>query len=186
MDILNEIADLFRRRGGSLYGGEAVTEQEHALQAAWLAEQEGSSESLIAAALLHDVGHLLHDLPYDAPDRGIDDHHENAGHHWLARSFDDAVTEPVRLHVAAKRYMCAIDPAYREALSAPSIQSLRLQGGMMTAEEVAAFEQLPRWKDAVRLRVWDDTAKVAGLATPPLDHFLKYVERVAQRSVSAG
>jgi phosphonate degradation associated HDIG domain protein len=180
MDITHEIAELFRRRGGSLYGGEAVTQEEHALQAACLAEQEGSTDTLIAAALLHDIGHMLHDLPEDAPDHGVDDHHENAGYHWLTRTFDGAVSEPVRLHVAAKRYLCSVDPGYRETLSTPSIQSLELQGGAMSAEDVATFERLPNWNDAVRLRRWDDTAKVAGLATPTLEHFLKYVQRVAQ------
>ncbi|HWA99887.1 MAG TPA: HD domain-containing protein [Pirellulales bacterium] len=180
MEIVHEIADLFREHGASLYGGEAVTQQEHAVQAAWLAEQEQSGPALITAALLHDIGHLLHDLPDDAPDQGIDDHHENSGYRWLTRSFDEAVTEPVRLHVAAKRYLCTVDPSYSQTLSPPSVQSLRLQGGEMTDDDVTTFEQLPHAAAAVRLRRWDDAAKVPGLKTPSLEHFLAYVEQAAR------
>jgi gamma-butyrobetaine dioxygenase len=181
MDIVQQIVDLFRKRGGSQYGGERVTQQEHALQAAWLAEQAGSGAALITAALLHDIGHLLHHLPNDAPDHGIDDHHERAGYHWLARSFDATVTEPVRLHVAAKRYLCAVDPSYLGTLSPPSVQSLELQGGAMSADEVAEFEQLPNYADAVRLRRWDDTAKVANLPTPDIEHFVPYLRRARKQ-----
>lgn len=175
MTVADEVIRLFDRRGDSEYGGEDVTQLEHALQAAWLAEQEGAAPALIAAALLHDVGHLLHDLPDDAPDAGIDDHHENSAANFLGRSFPPSVTEPVRLHVDAKRYLCAVDATYRERLSEPSLVSLRLQGGAMTPAEVAAFEANPFAADAVRLRKWDDTAKVRELATPTLGHFLGYV-----------
>ena len=175
MTVADEVIRLFDRRGDSEYGGEDVTQLEHALQAAWLAEREGASPALIAAALLHDVGHLLHDLPDDAPDAGIDDHHENSAANFLGHSFPPSVTEPVRLHVDAKRYLCAVDATYRARLSEPSLVSLRLQGGVMTPDEVAAFETNPFAEDAVRLRKWDDAAKVRELATPPLSHFLGYV-----------
>jgi len=180
MASVAQIAELFQQRGNSQYGGECVTQAEHALQAAWSAEQEGADAALITAALLHDIGHLLHDLPDDAPEQGIDDHHENAGYHWLTRWFDASVTEPVRLHVAAKRYLCTVDASYFDQLSPPSIQSLQLQGGVMSADERADFERLAHWQEAVRLRRWDDTAKVANLRTPPLEHFLSYVERAAR------
>src|SRR5690349_10889305 len=129
MDVVDTIAGLFASRGQALYFGEAVSEAEHALQAAHLAEREGAGDDLVAAALLHDIGHLLHGLGEDVADRGVDGRHEVAGHAWLARWFAPAVAEPVRLHVAAKRYLCATDPAYLARLSPASRQSLELQGG---------------------------------------------------------
>lgn len=176
-----DVLRLFRERGQSLYGGEAVTQLEHALQAAVFAEQANSSPDLIAAALLHDVGHLLHDLADDAPDHGIDDAHETAGARWAERWFGPAVVRPLELHVAAKRYLCAADERYFQRLSPPSMQSLRLQGGPMSPAEARAFEQEPFFADAVRLRHWDEAAKVAGFETPPLEHFLRYVELAAVR-----
>lgn len=179
MPDVREIIELLELRGGSQYGGEAVTQLEHALQAAALAEQEGAPAELIAAALLHDVGHLLHDLPADAPDAGIDDGHENSAANFLRKRFSERVTEPIRLHVAAKRYLCAVDQRYLSSLSEPSIVSLALQGGPMTPAELAEFEKLPHAGDAVRLRCWDDAAKIPHQPTPPLSHFAAYVERVA-------
>ena len=175
MGTVEKIVELFEKHGDSEYGGEAVTQLEHALQAALLAEQEKAPASLIAAALLHDVGHLLHDLPNDAPDQGIDDHHENSAGHFLRKWFPASVAEPVRLHVAAKRYLCATDPTYMARLSEPSLISLKLQGGPMTDSEIAEFEANPFFKDAVRLRHWDDTAKDPELSTPPFNHFVGYL-----------
>lgn len=180
MPNVSDIVNLFESRGDSEYGGEAVTQLEHALQAALLAEQEHASAALIAAALLHDVGHLLHDLPDDAPDQGTDDHHENAGGRFLRQLFPETVTEPVRLHVSAKRYLCTVDEAYREQLSHPSIVSLELQGGLMSPDDVAAFEANPFAQEAIRLRRWDDAAKVPGLDTPSLSHYAGYLNQVAQ------
>ena len=176
----DEILRLFRERGGSQYGGEAVTQREHALQAATFAEREGATPALIAAALIHDVGHLLHDLPNDAPDQGIDDQHETLAARWLASRFPPAVVAPVAMHVAAKRYLCATDVDYLEQLSQPSIQSLALQGGPMTRDEVECFESRPFFQDAVRLRRWDDAAKVVGMITPGLEHFAGYLNRVLE------
>lgn len=170
-DPLAPVLDLFARHGDSEYGGEAVTQLEHALQTATLAAAAGSADSLVAAALLHDLGHLLHDLPDDAPDKGIDDRHELLAARRLAAWFGPAVCDPVRLHVAAKRYLTAVEPEYLARLSVPSQTSLALQGGPMSAAEVAAFEREPHWRDAVQLRRWDDEAKVAGLETPPLPAF---------------
>lgn len=182
MSRVEEIIELFAARGDSQYGGEAVTQLEHALQAALLAEQEQAPPELIVAALLHDVGHLLHDLPADAPDAGIDDRHENSAANYLCRHFPQRVVEPVRLHVPAKRYLCAIDAQYMQSLSQPSVVSLALQGGPMSAEEVAEFARHPYADDAVRLRRWDDAAKIPRLPTPPLAHFARYVRQTVLKS----
>lgn len=170
-NTVDEVLHLFRRRGDSQYGAEAVTQLEHGLQAATLAADSGADSALITAALVHDIGHLLHDLPDDAPDKGIDDRHEVSGGNWLARRFKETVTEPVRLHVPAKRYLCAVDSSYHDGLSAPSVLSLQLQGGPMSADEVAEFESHPHFERAVQLRRWDDQAKVPELPTPPLEFF---------------
>ena len=168
---MKEVEALFEARGSAWYGGEAVSQLEHALQAAMFAERESAQAALIAAALLHDVGHLLHDLPEDAAQQGIDDQHELLGMAWLNQRFGPNVAEPVQMHVAAKRYLCAVDADYLSRLSPASQQSLRVQGGVMTPEEVIEFEKRPFFADAVRLRRWDDAAKVVGAETPPLDHF---------------
>lgn len=179
MSCADQILELFAKRGDSQYGHEAVTQREHALQCGFLAEQSGASASLIVAALLHDIGHLLHELPDDAPDQGIDDKHENSGYAFLNRHFDPRVSEPVRLHVAAKRYLCTVDENYENQLSEPSRISLALQGGTMSAEELENFRDQPYWEEAVRLRHWDDLAKVTDLPTPGIDHFRQYIDQLA-------
>lgn len=170
------IRTIFAEHGDSEYGGEAVTQWEHACQAACLAERSGADASLVVAALVHDVGHLLHHLPDDAPIRGIDDLHERIGADWLTAKFPEAVVAPVRLHVPAKRYLCAVEEAYLAGLSPPSLTSLALQGGAMSAAEAADFESLPFFADAVRLRRWDDQAKVSGLPTLPFEHFKRHFD----------
>jgi phosphonate degradation associated HDIG domain protein len=180
------VVDLFRERGGSRYGHEAVTQLGHALQSAWLAESQGAGAELIAAALLHDVGHLLHELPADAPDHGVDDRHEELGRRWLEAHFPVSVVEPVRLHVEAKRYLCAVEPSYLGLLSSPSVQSLALQGGPMSAEEVRAFEANPYYRAAVTVRRWDDEAKDPTLEPPGVEHFAQYLDRVLGRHAPAG
>ena len=184
MKTAEEIIDLFRERGDSEYGGEAVTQLEHALQAAQLAQQENAHAELVVAALLHDVGHLLHDLPDDAPDTGVDDHHENSGFHFLKSLFPPSVVEPVRMHVDAKRYLCAIDAEYMESLSEPSKVSLRLQGGPMNQQEIEEFERNEFLDDAVRLRRWDDQAKIVGLETPALSDFAPMIEKVIHQGTA--
>jgi phosphonate degradation associated HDIG domain protein len=180
MRIVEDILRLFARRGASAYHGEAVSQAEHALQAAELAEREGAPDRLVVAALLHDVGHLLDGQDEDLAHRGVDGRHEEAGGAWLARHFGPEVIEPIRLHVAAKRYLCAVDPAYLDGLSPSSRLSLSLQGGPMEAEERAQFEANPYYRDAVRLRYWDDTAKVPGLEVPGLDHYRDRLESASR------
>jgi phosphonate degradation associated HDIG domain protein len=174
-DIIADILKLFNDKGHSEYGGEAVTQLEHALQTATLARENNASDQLVTAALLHDIGHLLHDLPNDAPLKGIDDVHENKAAVFLRKYFPEAVTEPVRLHVMAKRYLSSTEETYYSLLSEPSKQSLVLQGGLMSSAEVSAFEQNPFFSDAVMLRKWDDQAKVKELTTAPVEDFEKNI-----------
>jgi phosphonate degradation associated HDIG domain protein len=175
-DVLNRVDHLFAERGGGEYHGEAVTQLEHALQCAALAERDAQPAEVIAAALLHDVGHLLHGHGEDYLDHGVDDRHEALGARFLAHGFGPAVTEPIRLHVPAKRYLCTARPGYFALLSPASVRSLELQGGPMNAAEVTEFEKHPHFATAARVREYDDTAKVVGLATPSFAHFRKYLE----------
>ena len=164
----------FRRRGRDHYG-EGVSQQEHALQAAWQAEREGASPALIVAALLHDIGHLLHDLPEDIADQDVDTEHESLGSAWLSQYFGPEVSEPVRLHVAAKRYLCTVESDYFGKLSPDSVRSLKLQGGLMSADELEAFRANPYHAEAVRLRRYDEAAKDPRAKTPDFDHYLRHV-----------
>jgi [1-hydroxy-2-(trimethylamino)ethyl]phosphonate dioxygenase len=173
--VLRHILTLFNERGHSEYGGEGVTQLEHALQCATLAKDSSSSDTLITASLLHDIGHILHDLPEDAPDNGIDDYHENLAARFLEQHFPLSVSEPVRLHVAAKRYICTVEPDYFEKLSQPSIQSLEIQGGLMSDEEIRAFEQTPFHQEAIQLRRWDDMAKDPDWQTEPIEAFIQNI-----------
>jgi phosphonate degradation associated HDIG domain protein len=180
-DTIDEIIGLFDARGDTEYFGEPVSQKEHALQAAHLAETEGASDALVVAALLHDVGHLLHGLGEDIAERGVDARHEDTGHAWLARIYGPEVTEPIRLHVAAKRYLCAVDPVYAEQLSPASVKSLELQGGPFGPAEVREFQAHPQYAGAVRLRIWDDLAKIPGLPVPGLEHYRARLEALARR-----
>jgi [1-hydroxy-2-(trimethylamino)ethyl]phosphonate dioxygenase len=180
MSVAQEIVRIFETRGASSYLGEPVSQLEHALQTAHHARQARASESLVAAALLHDIGHLLEDIAEEAAERGIDARHEVVGQTWLERRFAPQVHEPVRLHVAAKRYLCATDRAYLAQLSEASILSLKVQGGPMSSAQVAEFEGHRFFLDAVRLRRWDDLAKVKGAEVPLLSHYLAEIEKVAR------
>lgn len=179
-DPLGEIERMFARRGHEGYG-EGVTQTEHALQAAQIAEQEGKPASQVVAALLHDIGHLMHDLPEDIADQGIDTQHESLASAWLSQHFGSEVSEPVRLHVAAKRYLCRAEQGYLDRLSEASKLSLRLQGGPMSAEEAARFREEPFLAEAIDLRRWDDEAKVVGAATPALAHYRPMIEGLLRR-----
>ena len=180
-DLADEILALFDRRGADAYSGEAVTQEAHALQSAALAEAAGAAEPLIVAALLHDVGHLIHGAK-DAAARGIDARHEAIGAVRLAQHFGPEVVEPVRLHVPAKRYLCATDAAYWDGLSPASKRSLELQGGPFSAEEAEAFAAQPHAAAAVSLRRWDDRAKILRAPTRALAEYREMLIRVAAAS----
>src|SRR5580704_7324655 len=162
MTAVEAIGELFAGPGARDYLGEPVTIGTHMLQAGGLAEAAGADPPLVAAALLHDVGHLRQEP---------DSRHAEAGARWLSQWFGEAVTEPVRLHVAAKRYLCATEPGYLGLLSAESVRTLALQGGPMSPEQAAAFEALPFARDAVAVRRWDDEAKDPAVSPPPFAHF---------------
>jgi phosphonate degradation associated HDIG domain protein len=174
---LRDIEQLFAAKGGEQYTGEPVTQLEHALQSAFLAEQAGAGDALVTAALLHDLGHLLHDLGETPTLRGVDDLHQYRALPFLRGLFDDAVLDPIKLHVDAKRYLCATRKGYFEALSEDSKRSLALQGGVYDAAQAQAFLAQPGAADGVDLRIWDDLAKIPGLPTPPLAHYLERAGR---------
>lgn len=184
---LEQLHALYAAKGDRMYDGEPVTQIEHALQSAQLAEQAGAGEALVLAAFLHDVGHLLNDQGETPTLRGVDDRHEYVALPFLRDLYDDAVLQPIRLHVEAKRYLCArgdgrISGAeYWVALSADSKRSLELQGGIMSEAQAAAFIAQPHAADAVELRRWDDLAKTAGAATPPVERYLDLAARLARQ-----
>lgn len=178
MHIIDRIFMLFADKGQGAYFGEAVTEAEHSLQCAHQAEQSAANDALITAALLHDIGHLLHGLPEEIAERGIDGRHEEGGAEWLRSYFGPEVVDPVRLHVAAKRYLCAVELDYFASLSPASQRSLELQGGPFTLAEVAGFEREPWFRSAVAVRRWDDSAKTPGLQVPGLEHYRRHLHAV--------
>jgi phosphonate degradation associated HDIG domain protein len=174
--IIDDIFATFHRSGDSVYLGEPVSLTEHMLQSAHAAELDGAPAALVAAAVLHDFGHMVHDLDPDCAAGGVDSMHEDVGSRFLERHFPPEVTEPIRLHVASKRYLCAVDAGYLDELSEASRQSLQLQGGPFSPAEAEGFRRGPHAAAAVRLRRYDDLAKVAGLQTPPLEHFRPVLE----------
>ena len=176
--IVAFLADIFARRGGEEYLGEPVTMAQHMLQAACVAEQAGQSEEVIVAALLHDIGHFTSEFGTYSPDDVVDKHHEDAGADLLAPLFPPLVTDCVRYHVAAKRYLCATRPDYLHKLSAASVHTLMLQGGPMGGSEVADFEANPHYRDIVKVRVYDDAGKRAGLPTKSFADYAPMVQRV--------
>lgn len=180
LEITDRILTLLNTGGANAYFGEPVTQLEHALQAAALAERCEAPDALVVAALLHDIGHLLHGLAEDIAQLGVDGGHEEIGDRWLCAHFSRAVTEPIRLHVAAKRYLCATEAGYTAALSPASQESLALQGGPFTPEEVRVFEQTPWARDAAVLRRWDDAAKVPGKDVPGLQHYRTRIEQLLE------
>jgi [1-hydroxy-2-(trimethylamino)ethyl]phosphonate dioxygenase len=179
MSISSEIFGLFERSGASAYFGERVSMTEHSLQAAYFAREQGAPAALVVAALLHDVGHLLEDVPEDLAAWTSDAQHEEVGARWLAVRFGPEISEPVRLHVPAKRYLCATNASYLSRLSSASRRTLELQGGPMTASETARFAAERYAADAVRMREWDDQGKVAGLSTPGLAAYRTLIEECA-------
>jgi len=187
---LQDISNLLNSRATTWYGQEAVSQLEHALQCAHLAEKANETPETIVAALLHDLGHILikenpDALAEEAMPPLKDDLHQYVALPFLRAVFSDAVLEPIKLHVEAKRYLCAVDPRYWDSLSPASKHSLELQGGIFDESQVKAFEDLPYASQATRLRRYDDLAKVAGLSTPPLSHYEELMENIALRPVFA-
>ncbi len=176
--IVDFIGDIFTRRGAESYLGEQVTMSQHMLQAAQLAELSGASETVITAALLHDIGHYTNEFPDDAIAQGTDNLHEEAGAQVLAPFFPAAVTDCILHHVAAKRYLCATDPNYFGQLSEASVHTLNLQGGPMNALEVTTFAKEPNLDAIVQVRIWDDQGKDPAVTTPNFDHYAPMIARV--------
>jgi phosphonate degradation associated HDIG domain protein len=182
---LDDIRGLFEQYGALAYSGEPVTQLEHALQSAALAENEGASDELVAAAFLHDLGHLLNRFGETPTEQGIDDLHQYFALPFLRPVLPEAVLEPIRLHVDAKRCLCAIDSGYFGRLSADSVRSLALQGGVFSKQEADVFLSKPHAEEALRVRKWDDLAKEASRVTPSLDHYMNVVERVMDAHATA-
>jgi len=178
---VSDIRSLFEQYGNLAYSGEPVTQLEHALQSGALAEDARAGDELVAAAFLHDLGHLLNRQGDTPTERGIDDLHQYFALPFLRPVLPDAVLEPIRLHVDAKRCLCAIDDMYFRQLSADSVRSLELQGGIFSSEEAEAFLAKPYAEDALSVRKWDDRGKEQNRATPDLDHFMDVVERVMRK-----
>ncbi|MXY99564.1 HD domain-containing protein [Candidatus Poribacteria bacterium] len=174
---VDALFDYMEKRGQSFYD-EVVTQLEHALQCAALAQQNNASPTLVTSALLHDLGHIIIDEHNaDKAFLDIDLNHEEIGAEYLVPFFPEAVTTPIRLHVPAKRYLCATDASYHDGLSDASKRSLIVQGGVMSDAEREAFEQIPHFQDALTLRRWDDLAKVSGLETAKLETYRDIVQQ---------
>lgn len=185
MTVTEEIQALFAQRGGGAYFGESVSMTEHGLQTAYFAQVAAAPPALVVAALLHDVGHLVEDVPELLEDWTDDARHEETGSRWVAARFPPQVSEPVRLHVPAKRFLCATDAGYFATLSPASVVTLTLQGGPMGTAEVARFRTERYHRQAVQVRRWDDQAKVVGLATPDVGGYAAWIEALhAQLTLS--
>ncbi|WP_136658421.1 HD domain-containing protein [Nitratireductor sp. XY-223] len=184
-NIVEFIGEIFERRGADSYLGEQVTMSEHMLQGAKLAEDAGADDHMIAAALLHDIGHYTNEFPEDALEKGINNHHDEAGAAVLAPFFPQVVTDCVKHHVAAKRYLCATDPSYFDRLSPASVHTLNLQGGPMSAEEARAFADNPNLDAIIQVRIWDEEGKVPGMQTPSFSHYAPVLQRVVDAHVRA-
>ena len=176
--IITLISEIIERRGHESYLGEGLSMQEHMLQTAFLAENEGGSDEEIAVALLHDIGHYTDEFPEDTLEKGMNNFHEECGANILSGFFPETVVEAVRHHVEAKRYLCAVESGYFACLSEASVNSLNLQGGPMNEKEIETFEKYASKKLSVKVRKWDDAAKVSGLTTPQFSHFVPVLERV--------
>jgi phosphonate degradation associated HDIG domain protein len=179
-DFIDQVLQIFATRGADHYG-EDVSQTEHAEQCAHFAQADGASDELIIAALLHDIGHMLHKHGEDAADRGIDTHHERIGSGFLARGFGPEVTEPIALHVHAKRYLATIDPDYLDCLSAASLQSFILQGGVMTPDEIEAFRRAPYFEGAMKLRAYDEMGKLENIRIAPFASYEPMMRALARK-----
>ena len=182
---LDSLISLYQERGDDWYGGEEVTQRQHALQAAFLAEQSGAPSALVIACLLHDIGHLVHDLGEDAAGHGLNDSHEMRGITALAHLFPPAVLTPIRLHVTAKRHLCQVNSGYFADLSLASRRSLELQGGPLTAEQSDEFLAQSGAQEAISLRQWDDRAKDTSAVTPDFTHYRPLMESLVLKTQSS-
>ena len=182
-NIVNFIGDIFKRCGDEEYLGEPVTMAEHMLQGATLAEQNGQPEIIIVSALLHDVGHFTSEFGMFSMDDTKDKYHEDAGAEVLKDYFPSVVTDCVRYHVAAKRYLCATQPSYLDRLSEASIHSLKLQGGPMNEGEVCEFEKNPNLKEIIAVRFLDEAGKQEDMKTPTFAYFAPMVQRIVDQHV---
>ncbi len=183
--IVPFLEDIFERRGGEEYLGEPVTMAQHMLQGATIAEQNGQPEIIIVAALLHDIGHFTSEFGMFQMDDTEDRFHEDAGAEVLQDFFPTLVTDCVRYHVAAKRYLCATRPSYFDRLSDASIHSLNLQGGPMGDDEVEEFEKNPNLEQIIAVRFLDEAGKHPDMDTPPFAHFAPMVQRVVDAHLGA-
>ena len=173
-----EIENIFTSGVSEEYLGEDVKLVEHMLQCGDLAREAGAPDYLVVASLLHDIGHLLVDDAPGAHDSGVDAHHDVVGAGWIEERFPSTVSEPVRLHVAAKRYLVTTNTDYLSKLSHASVQTLYMQGGPLTQEEVVDFISREGAEDAVRVRLWDDQAKIRDKKTSSLADFRAAIDAV--------
>lgn len=183
--IVAFLGAIFERRGSEEYLGQPVNMGQHMLQGATIAERSGQPEEIIVGALLHDIGHFTSEFGTFTMDDTEDRHHEDAGAKVLERFLPSVITDCVRYHVAAKRYLCATRPEYFKRLSEASIHSLNLQGGAMTPEEVAAFEKNPNLDQIIAVRYLDDAGKRPDMQTPDYWHFAPMVQRMVDRDFEA-
>ena len=180
-DAINDIISIYAKWGTHTYD-EQLSQMDHAIQCAALAQQSGASDDLIVASLLHDIGHLLElESKSGNVDIEIDDKHEAAGTRYLAKSFGSRVTAPIALHVDAKRYLCAVEPTYFDTLSQGSVRSLELQGGPMTDDEARRFEGLAGFEDSVSLRRWDEQGKILDLEVAPFSSYVPMMQSLLSR-----
>lgn len=179
---VDEIVDLYATWGHDYYS-ENISQLSHAVQCASLAQAYGASEELVVAALLHDIGHLMDLAEHGSRPEAFETDlgHEAIGAQALSKILPTAVTAPIALHVAAKRWRCTADPAYFDTLSPASVASLALQGGPMTDDERARFEAHPQSRAATQLREWDDTGKATDAEDPPFDRFVPMMRHIALR-----
>jgi phosphonate degradation associated HDIG domain protein len=181
-NIVDYIADVFDRRGTESYLGEEVSMAQHMLQAAQQAEMSQAEPELVVAALLHDIGHYSNEIPDHVLMQGTNNYHEEAGANFLADYFPLSVTEPIRQHVATKRYLCATDPEYYSRLSEASVYTLKVQGGPMSRDEVAEFEKSPYLELCIKVRIWDDRGKDPEKPHPDFSHYREILQSLVQHA----
>ena len=184
-NIIPFFADIFNRLGADSYLGEDVTMSEHMLQSAFKAEQAGESDETITAALLHDIGHYTGEFPENYIELGVDNQHETTGAAILEKFFPAEVSEPVRWHVEAKRYLCAVEPDYFSGLSEASVKTLELQGGPLNSAQIEEFEKNPHLEAIIRVRRYDDGGKLAGVITPEISYYLDIAQTVLNESADS-